>query len=145
MRSSSCLCKATDRSGAGQPNLTMSKTWFTHFSLGMSRDTCQRTLKSWQRISWVAYILQVRHKEGFWTPPPPPPPFKSVWNSNIHVFCMRHISACSKGSLKKKTAKIVTSSLSGGRGVSQNPYNKPNYYRDINLWRGGVQPLNSLI
>ena len=29
----------------------------------------------------------------------------------------------------KKTAKIVTSSLSGGRGVSQNLHNKTKYYR----------------
>ena len=46
---------------------------------------------------------------------------------------------------KKKTAKIVTSSLSGVSGVNQNPYNKPNYYRNMNLWRVGVQTLNSLL
>ena len=46
---------------------------------------------------------------------------------------------------KKKTAKIVTSSLSGGKRVSLNPYKKTNYYRDITLWRGGVQTLNSLL
>ena len=50
-----------------------------------------------------------------------------------------------KGSLQKKTAIIVTLSLPGGRGVSQNPYNKSNYYRDIDLWRGGVQTQNSLL
>ena len=32
---------------------------------------------------------------------------------------------------RKKTAIIVTLSLPGGRGVSQNPYNKGGYYRDI--------------
>ena len=41
---------------------------------------------------------------------------------------------------KKKTAIIVTLSLPGGRGVSQNPYNKSNYYRDIDLWRGVSKP-----
>ena len=46
-----------------------------------------------------------------------------------------------KGSLKKKkTAIIVTSSLSGGRGISQNPYNKANYYRDIHHGRGMPKP-----
>jgi len=41
---------------------------------------------------------------------------------------------------KKETAKIVTLSLSDGRGVSQNSFNKTNYYRDIHLWRGVFKP-----
>ena len=38
-----------------------------------------------------------------------------------------------KPSKVKKTAIIVTLSLSGGRGVSHNPYYKTNNHRDMQL------------
>ena len=58
----------------------------------------------------------------------------------MHTYIKAFFNITLREAFKKKTAKIVTSPLSGGRGVSQNPYNKPNYYRDINLWRGVSKP-----